>query len=492
MFLSDNISKLEYIKKPIISSAIATQYYNYNVAISKKNIISDKINNIKQQMEIYTLELHKQKYLLSDNSNGDDNNNGNESLDVNIKKYELELEGCMTNITEYYKLYTTELRNQDKYENIYKEYNKNVTECKLLEDEHLKLEQDILLFTNNHNENITKAKDDISNYCNDIYSWLEPIQHKISLDDPELIVSFKLNINTDANINNINIIYISLSNDINKLQEEYKILNMTYNDNVSLYNEKEKELVQVEYERKQKIYELEQLKIGIEKESTLLDSITSEYKKYKDFIIPNIDDKIEHIYKNIHDTEVYIECASKCLVFTERKNKLKGKYNDVIESHKYLTGLNKYRKICIDVECKKLQATVNSINAIMNDALDMLFDENMSVYIKLYKKIKSNGRIKPSVNLQIMYKGYEIDSLIGLSGGEGDRVSLSLAIAMSRNSKSPFLLLDETMASVGESLRSKSINTMRNVLQSSKTILCVGHIDTEGNYDHVMKLDVSK
>nr|QBK89865.1 MAG: chromosome segregation ATPase [Pithovirus LCPAC101] len=494
-----NISKLEYVKIPTISSKEATQHYNYSIALSKKDNISNKINNYKKEIETYKQELNKQKSIYNNRGDGD----GDGYLDKSIQKYEIEMEECMTNITEYYKLYTTELRNQDKYENIFKEYNKNIAECEILEGEHLKIEEDVKSLTKIHNENIERTKINLCEHGKNIHSWVDSIQNGLLSNDPTLALSFK-ELSSDSLIkpddttiesscaiiiNNINIIYISFSNDIIKLDEELEILNVEYNNKTIEFNEKEKELVLIEFERKQKIYELEQINTRIEKESTLLDSMTLEYKKYKDIIIPNIDEQIEYISQNMRDMEISIECATRCLVFTERKLKLREKYSDVVESHKYLSALNKYRKICIDVECNKLQATVNSINAIMNDTLDMLFDENMSVYIKLYKKIKSNGRIKPSVNLQIMYKGYEIDSLLGLSGGEGDRVSLSLAIAMSRNSKSPFLLLDETMSSVGESLRSKSINAIRHVLQNSKTVICVGHIDTEGNYDDVMRLD---
>lgn len=216
-----------------------------------------------------------------------------------------------------------------------------------------------------------------------------------------------------------------------------------------------------------------------------------ELKEYQDKLISDIDAQIQVITSQIQGLQVHIEKAKICDRFYERQTRLNKKREVILEMHKDLTALGTMRQIAIDLECKLLQSTVDRINSIMSDILDEIFDHPITVTLKLYKKIKSNKRIKPSVNLTVSYKGIEYDGINMLSGGESDRISISLIIAMSRISSSPFLLLDESMKSINDSLRFKSIKSLRSILGDIKTIICVNHEDTEGNYDEVIPIGSS-
>jgi len=106
----------------------------------------------------------------------------------------------------------------------------------------------------------------------------------------------------------------------------------------------------------------------------------------------------------------------------------------------------------------------------------------------LYKKIKSKKDVsKPGLNLEISYKGFTYDNINLLSGGEGDRISLALLLALNSVSNSPIILLDEAVSSLDSTLKESCITAIKSI--PNKTVICVDHDDTlEGFYDSVLKI----
>jgi len=109
--------------------------------------------------------------------------------------------------------------------------------------------------------------------------------------------------------------------------------------------------------------------------------------------------------------------------------------------------------------------------------------------LSLYRDLKSKkGRTKAEVNLTICYKNVEYDNVNQMSGGEGDRVSLAILIALNKVSPSPILLIDEALSSLDQDLKTKAIISLKENLPPSKTVLCVDHGTVEGYYDHTIYL----
>ena len=162
---------------------------------------------------------------------------------------------------------------------------------------------------------------------------------------------------------------------------------------------------------------------------------------------------------------------------------------DINTKHRDLSELHSFKQVAFDLECNQLQLTVDSINEAVNNILEDIFDKPIKVYLKLYNKNKTNDKIKSNVNLQIQYDGNEYDGINHLSGGEKDRISFALTLALSRVNGSPFLLLDEVMRSLNDSYRTLCVDAMRKFLDGNKTVLCINHEDVEGNYDNVVSLE---
>ena len=158
-----------------------------------------------------------------------------------------------------------------------------------------------------------------------------------------------------------------------------------------------------------------------------------------------------------------------------------------------MTTLEKLKAKAIEVECQVLQTTVDSINLVfISDIATRLFDDPITISLSLFKTLKSKDRVKPTVNLSINYRGGEYDNITQLSGGEGDRISLAITIALARLNSSPFLLLDECMASLDADLKECSVDVLRHFLGNTKTIISVLHEGTEGYFDDIISLENRK
>ena len=136
------------------------------------------------------------------------------------------------------------------------------------------------------------------------------------------------------------------------------------------------------------------------------------------------------------------------------------------------------------VECEQLEDTVEMINMVMVGILEKLFQDPITVNLSLFKQLKSQ-KSKMSVNIQILYKGCEYDSVNQMSGGEGDRVSLALAVALNSVTSCPLLLLDECMTAFDPTLKEVAV-TMLKGYAAGKIVICVDHGATEGFYDKVL------
>lgn len=287
-----------------------------------------------------------------------------------------------------------------------------------------------------------------------------------------------------------------LQSTVNQLQEKIKLISIDINKLDQEYKQFMQQILQNEFEMNQGkqnktkyLIAIEEIKTEINELNHVINSKDDEIKKLEDLIINDLEEQINNLYNDLLSIKYYLEQAEKCNTMYEQQQKLTEKRDLIVLMHNKLTSLNTFRQITIDLQCELLQSTVNTINSIMNEILEEIFETPILVTLKLYKKMKSNKRIKPSVNLVISFKGVEYDNINSLSGGEADRISLALVIAMNKIHLSPILLLDEAMKSINDELRAATIKCIRKFLLPYKTIICINHEDTIGNYDHHLRIE---
>lgn len=158
---------------------------------------------------------------------------------------------------------------------------------------------------------------------------------------------------------------------------------------------------------------------------------------------------------------------------------------------KELTTLQRMKSIALEEECRALQSTVDSINVALSELAADLFDDPISISVQLFKTLKTKDRTKPTVNLAISYRGGEYDNVSQLSGGEGDRVSLALILALARLNTCPLLLLDECLASLDGTLKEACMKILRRNICQNKTVLVILHDTVEGHYDTIIDAKAS-
>lgn len=188
--------------------------------------------------------------------------------------------------------------------------------------------------------------------------------------------------------------------------------------------------------------------------------------------------------------------TTKTLLETTKTKLLEGEYtNSIISQQKQLeikrahvmklnddiSTLQRLKQNAINVECKQLQDTVDTINQALSDILPLFFNEPIDMVLQLYKTLKSKKETKPGLNIIIKHKGTEYDNINQLSGGEGDRISLALVLALNQVSNSPIIMLDECVSSLDGALKESCIKAMKDM--TGKTIICVDHEGVEGYYD---------
>jgi len=157
------------------------------------------------------------------------------------------------------------------------------------------------------------------------------------------------------------------------------------------------------------------------------------------------------------------------------------------DSIKRLMALQKIKSTLITAEYIILDTVLTEINNTIADVLDILFVNPISVTIRTLRQLKTDDRIKPQINCQIISEGSECSSIMGLSGGERIKVSLALAIAFSKFSDAPFFILDESLSTLDAVTKESTIKMLRHYLPN-KLIMTVNHDTTVGVYNSVISL----
>ena len=128
---------------------------------------------------------------------------------------------------------------------------------------------------------------------------------------------------------------------------------------------------------------------------------------------------------------------------------------------------------------------IEIINTHARSFLDVFFPDNpISVQLKPFKTTKKS--VKPSISIQIEYKGMECDLLM-LSGGELSRVVLAYTLALAEIFNTPLLLLDECTASLDQDMTGIVFDGIRENFNGKLTLI-IAHQVISGTFDKVVML----
>ena len=228
---------------------------------------------------------------------------------------------------------------------------------------------------------------------------------------------------------------------------------------------------QKEKDKHAKLLEEAEKALGTEKSSDIQEQITTQTKS-----IEELKTKLDVCSKKSHRDNLQSNCVKAAAAVTE--------------ADKRVQGLTKMHEIAKQVERDVLEATVANINAQIARFLEILFvDDPITIEFKTTKDLKSKKTTTMQCSTTIFYKNVKYDDPKQLSGGELDRVSLAMMLALNTLSDSMFLMLDETLSSLNSSLKVNVVELMKQVAGTDKTCLIIEHESTEGVYDHVISMD---
>jgi DNA repair exonuclease SbcCD ATPase subunit len=139
-----------------------------------------------------------------------------------------------------------------------------------------------------------------------------------------------------------------------------------------------------------------------------------------------------------------------------------------------------------DLSCEMLENTVATINNTINPILSKIFDKSVRVKLDTHKKLKTGNKIKQSVNMKVYFDAEKYEKRF--CGGERDRLSIGILLALNRLSKSPFIMMDELMGTVSDRIVEKCVKQIKKYVTSDKYVLCVEHRMITGIYDEVIQV----
>jgi DNA repair exonuclease SbcCD ATPase subunit len=172
----------------------------------------------------------------------------------------------------------------------------------------------------------------------------------------------------------------------------------------------------------------------------------------------------------------------------KEQQELTAKREQLMIEQARLSALEDLKQRAIVLQYKRLQDTINSINAAMNKIFGAVFDDDIEVELKLFKLVKANKEHKPQVNCEIRYKGMTYERPNELSGGEQNRLNLGMILALNLVSTSPVVLLDECIHFLNDRLKTRCVEAVRAIVNKGKTIIAISHDDNEANYDEIIRV----
>lgn len=476
----DLLSKIESYKS--IKNKIKEKVYITQEEIEKMKMDNIKYKNCKNFLESIDIKYNKDIVYKKI-----------ENLKIKVEKYNLEM-------SEYEK-YCKDYEKYKEYEDIIESCNENLEKL----NEYRKLCDNLNINYDNLNidnlqYNIYKCPCCSSNLILDYDKLLISKNIKCSKEDKIKLSKLHKNIR-DLNYEDINIklqIYQKMKSEM-KLQkiEKPKLIDVSYIkeiisklENISFVNFTDEEDIKnyeynLEIKKYNNFYIYDNINVKEQRDYiNMIKIIEREIIDETDSNIYNI--KIEKLEKKIEKYEIFKSWNEKKLEIENIKEELNMteiNYNKFISRKKNIKSIE---KIIDETLNFILDSLLGELNEIINDILRKLFDEVCHFEIKLFKKNKDDS-LKPHFCINFTLNNCIYTNLNDLSGGEKDRLSIAVTIALSILNSSKIVMLDECMSSLDSDMRDRCIEVAQYYL-NDKIVLNICHDTVEGCYDNVLEI----
>ena len=202
---------------------------------------------------------------------------------------------------------------------------------------------------------------------------------------------------------------------------------------------------------------------------------------------------VQHNFENGYTTELtlgQLKALEKLTSISKQKENLGVLRTLQTKIKKYklkLETIHQIKQKAINLNCKLLDDTIYTLNGTMNPILESIFEKSVMLELKLFKKLKVGRKTKQMVNLDIFFDTAKHEKR--LCGGEEDRISMAIMLAMNQISRSPFILMDELMGTVSPRIAKKCFKKIKEYTGKNTYTLCIEHNVVRGLYDRVIDLN---
>ena len=185
----------------------------------------------------------------------------------------------------------------------------------------------------------------------------------------------------------------------------------------------------------------------------------------------------------------YLESKSKL----ERETKKTKRGLEIIEN--LLVGAKGFEETLKEAQILSLQKTISDINFHAKTYLDQLFQEPISVRLDCVTD-RGKAGLKLAINTKVEYEDEIYDDVCEFSGGEAQQCEVAFLLGVNEMKKSPIIMLDECLNSLGNPFNQDCLQTIKETLASSgkvdpktgmrapgKLILVVAHEAIRGIFD---------
>lgn len=196
----------------------------------------------------------------------------------------------------------------------------------------------------------------------------------------------------------------------------------------------------------------------------------------------NFDIQLANIKCDMDIINNQLSVHQKAKEVNEKYNILSREREELIELTNKVNQLEKLKTHAVQLECHMLENVIHTMNNNMEQICQTLFVHDIRIDLNLVITKK------PQVHFSILYKGGQYDSITELSGGEADRTSLSLTMALHCLSSYPLIMFDESLKSLDPELKHAVIKTLKEYIHS--TVLIIDHDGLESIVDHIINVEL--
>jgi exonuclease SbcC len=200
------------------------------------------------------------------------------------------------------------------------------------------------------------------------------------------------------------------------------------------------------------------------------------------------EENLDHYISQLDSTKNSLSRGERAEHYSHQFHKATTMQNHAESAQKRLAQLNKFKEKLVEAEYLVLSQFIDSMNETIATISVSVFDSPIDIAFSVYKEIKTGNRVKPQINFKANYKGMEITHPNQLSGGEGDRLSLCIILALNKFFDLPILLLDETIGSLDCDMRERCIEIIKECISNKKPVLLINHDGVEGIFDQVVEV----